>query len=233
MAREAVILLSGGLDSTTALAMARHQGFACRTLTIDYPGRHLSRTILQGNVEVPIADLGVSEIGTHSSYDLMLNGEILREGKLFENFRYKYDFPTKELGGTDRLPLVFQRYLRPGPVSIMLKVEDLFARRFARVEKTFEVQRVDQAADVLFGLVFDGRLDVDEAAAFPLQPVAGKAQGRDDLPGRMIEKADVVHHRQVALMIAMPGIDRPAVSLDHAPHGAGPPLLSLVFGPPV
>ena len=34
---------------------------------------------------------------------------------------------------------------------------------------------VDQPADVLLGPVLDGRLDVDEAAPFPLQPVAGKA----------------------------------------------------------
>jgi 7-cyano-7-deazaguanine synthase len=36
----AVILLSGGLDSTTALAWARAQGFACTTLAVDYGQRH-------------------------------------------------------------------------------------------------------------------------------------------------------------------------------------------------
>ena len=36
----AVVLLSGGLDSTTCLAWARTQGFACTTLAIDYGQRH-------------------------------------------------------------------------------------------------------------------------------------------------------------------------------------------------
>lgn len=36
----AVVLLSGGLDSTTALAWARARGFACRTLAVDYGQRH-------------------------------------------------------------------------------------------------------------------------------------------------------------------------------------------------
>jgi 7-cyano-7-deazaguanine synthase len=36
----AVVLLSGGLDSTTALAWARAQGYACSTLAVDYGQRH-------------------------------------------------------------------------------------------------------------------------------------------------------------------------------------------------
>lgn len=36
----AVVLLSGGLDSTTALAMARHAGFACHALTVRYGQLH-------------------------------------------------------------------------------------------------------------------------------------------------------------------------------------------------
>ncbi|TVP88755.1 MAG: 7-cyano-7-deazaguanine synthase QueC [Thioalkalivibrio sp.] len=36
----AVILLSGGLDSATCLAMARAQGYACHALSVDYGQRH-------------------------------------------------------------------------------------------------------------------------------------------------------------------------------------------------
>ncbi len=38
--RPAVVLLSGGLDSTTTLAIARAEGFACYALTVDYGQRH-------------------------------------------------------------------------------------------------------------------------------------------------------------------------------------------------
>jgi len=39
-AKTAVVLLSGGLDSATVLAMAREQGYVCHCLSMDYGQRH-------------------------------------------------------------------------------------------------------------------------------------------------------------------------------------------------
>src|SRR3954470_15778663 len=44
MTRRAVVLLSGGLDSATALAVARRDGFACHALTVAYGQRHAVET---------------------------------------------------------------------------------------------------------------------------------------------------------------------------------------------
>jgi len=43
--KKAVILLSGGLDSTTILAMARNDGFECFTVSFDYGQRHRAEVI--------------------------------------------------------------------------------------------------------------------------------------------------------------------------------------------
>jgi 7-cyano-7-deazaguanine synthase len=50
MTKNAVILLSGGLDSATTLALARQQGFSCHALSVDYGQRHASE--LTASVEV-------------------------------------------------------------------------------------------------------------------------------------------------------------------------------------
>jgi 7-cyano-7-deazaguanine synthase len=55
---KAVVLLSGGLDSTTTLALARWQGFACYALSVDYGQRH--KVELERARQVA-ADLGAVE----------------------------------------------------------------------------------------------------------------------------------------------------------------------------
>lgn len=56
--RPAVVLLSGGLDSATTLAIARADGFDCHTLSFDYGQRH--------RIELLAADRVAQQIGCAS-----------------------------------------------------------------------------------------------------------------------------------------------------------------------
>jgi 7-cyano-7-deazaguanine synthase len=53
----AIVLLSGGLDSTTALAVARSRGFACHALTVRYGQLH--------DVELEAARRVAAAVGAH------------------------------------------------------------------------------------------------------------------------------------------------------------------------
>lgn len=50
MARSAVVLLSGGLDSATVLAIARSEGWECHALSVDYGQRHRAELVAAANV---------------------------------------------------------------------------------------------------------------------------------------------------------------------------------------
>ncbi|WP_455376781.1 7-cyano-7-deazaguanine synthase QueC [Kaarinaea lacus] len=68
MTRSAVILVSGGLDSATCLAIAKSEGFDCYALSIDYGQRH--QVELDAAVNV-VKSLGVKE---HKIFHLDLGG---------------------------------------------------------------------------------------------------------------------------------------------------------------
>jgi 7-cyano-7-deazaguanine synthase len=68
--KKAVVLVSGGLDSTTVLAIARSQGYACYTISFDYGQRHqaellaASRTAaLLGSEQHKVVSLDLRSIG--------------------------------------------------------------------------------------------------------------------------------------------------------------------------
>jgi len=70
MGANAVVLVSGGLDSATVLAMARAEGWSCHALSFDYGQRHRAELEAAGRVAQAggaaahrVVSLGLAEIG--------------------------------------------------------------------------------------------------------------------------------------------------------------------------
>ena len=114
-------------------------------LTLDYPGRYQARTVVQAVMEVAVGDIGQAQLGDARSYNLLVTGEVIQGKKLFDSFRYKFDFPAGEVQD-GKLPLVFQRYLRPGTYTLVLKGEDVNSGKFYRSEQSITVPETDKVA---------------------------------------------------------------------------------------
>ena len=93
--RDAVVLLSGGLDSATTLAVARSRGFRCHTLAVHYGQRHSAELERPGVAACPddpfeaalIAGLGVGGIAVALATQTLLQRpprsyEVRVDGKL-------------------------------------------------------------------------------------------------------------------------------------------------------
>ncbi len=56
--RRAVVLISGGIDSSTALAIARERGYACYGLCVDYGQRHRSEIAAAHQIAIALGAQG-------------------------------------------------------------------------------------------------------------------------------------------------------------------------------
>lgn len=77
--KPAVILLSGGLDSATVLAIAREAGYACHALSLDYGQRHTAELVAAarvadslGAIEHRVIRLGLGDIGGSALTDVSI-----------------------------------------------------------------------------------------------------------------------------------------------------------------
>ncbi|MEA2600739.1 MAG: hypothetical protein QOF89_1731 [Acidobacteriota bacterium] len=107
---------------------------------LSFPGRFGNRTVVQALVSVPRDAIKPERIegAATASYVFTVDGEVLYKDELFEHFRYRFAFPEAQINA-DRIPIVFQRYLRPGSYSLVMKIEDTAGKRFFREQREIEV----------------------------------------------------------------------------------------------
>jgi Ca-activated chloride channel homolog len=128
-------------------------------MEVSFPGRWQNRTVLQGIVSVPAGAAGQAVLGEAHSYNFLLTGEVLRDGQLFDSFRYKFDLPAAE--APEAIPLAFERPLRPGDYTLVVKVEDVSSGKLFRDERPLAVPEVDRVMAAVIAA---------NAAAAPVTP---------------------------------------------------------------
>jgi VWFA-related protein len=116
-------------------------------LEVGFPGRMQNRTMLQGVLTVPAGAAGQAQVGEARSYNFLVNGEVLYGGELFDSFRYRFDLPAGPAGDTpDSMPLAFERPLRPGEYTLIVKLEDVNSGKGFREERRLTVPKMDNLA---------------------------------------------------------------------------------------
>ena len=85
------------------------------------------------------------QIGEESFYDVDLVGEVVRDGRLIDNFRYRFDFPASSVSGPF-VPLTIERELYPGDYQLRVKVQDANRNAAALIKEHLRVPDTPEAA---------------------------------------------------------------------------------------
>jgi Ca-activated chloride channel family protein len=107
---------------------------------VRYPSKNGSRTDVQLLLLVPRAELSPAEAGSAEVYTVDVSGEVLKDGELWEKYRYRFDFPGDIQA--EKLPIVIDRLLRPNEYLSRIKVTDANTGAEAVVETALTVPEI-------------------------------------------------------------------------------------------
>ena len=78
------------------------------------------------------------QIGEETFFDVDVVGEVVRDGRLIDNFRYRFDFPASSVSGPF-IPLTVERDLYPGEYRLRVKVSDANRNAAALISEKLKV----------------------------------------------------------------------------------------------
>ncbi|HEY5611660.1 MAG TPA: VWA domain-containing protein [Thermoanaerobaculia bacterium] len=110
-----------------------------------FPGKRGARTSAEITVTVLTNQLTSNEVNGARFYNLDITGEVLKDEKLFETYRYRFDFPAETQG--EKIALVLERFLRPANYQSRIKVVDVNSGAEAIVEQPLAVPYLEDAPE--------------------------------------------------------------------------------------
>lgn len=101
-------------ENSTNLAVAK---------LVRFPELRANKLGMDLSLLVPKTELKPRALGEETFYNVDIIGEIVRDERLIDNFKYRFDIPTGEIAG-EKIPLTVRRYLYPGEYKLILKISD-------------------------------------------------------------------------------------------------------------
>lgn len=108
--------------------------------TVRFPAKQGVKTDAEMTLSVPRSQVTLKDVGNTKLYSLDVTGEVLRNGELYENYRYRFDFPADIKD--EKLPVVIDRFLRPDEYKSRIKVTDANSGAEAILENDFTVPEI-------------------------------------------------------------------------------------------
>jgi Ca-activated chloride channel homolog len=101
-------------EGATALGVAR---------LVRFPELRANKIGMDLSLLVPKVELRARSLGEESFYNVDVIGEVVKDDRLIDNFKYRFDIPTLEIAG-EKIPVTVRRYLYPGQYKLILKISD-------------------------------------------------------------------------------------------------------------
>ena len=114
-----------GVDQILSMTTDLHEGAADLAVAklVRFPDMRSNKLGMDLSLLVPKAELKPRALGEESFYNVDVIGEIVKDDRLIDNFKYRFDIPVGEIGG-EKIPLTVRRYLYPGQYKLVLKISD-------------------------------------------------------------------------------------------------------------
>jgi Ca-activated chloride channel family protein len=109
-------------------------------MAVSFPAKQGGRTDAEFTVLVPRSQLAVKDVNGTKLYSLDVVGEVLKDEQLFENYRYRFDYPGDT--SSEKIAVVIDRFLRPADYKARIKVADANSGAEAIVEKLVTVPEI-------------------------------------------------------------------------------------------
>ncbi|HUO85593.1 MAG TPA: VWA domain-containing protein [Thermoanaerobaculia bacterium] len=140
------------------------------TSSIRFGGARGSRTVTELLLTVPTGELQALDVDGQRFFNIDVLGETTKGDRLFERFRYRYDFPADEAPA--ELPVVVERHLREGDYELRVKVIDANSRAEGLIVESLQVPAVTSSGAAPASSEIDELFASSEGAVIRLAPLA-------------------------------------------------------------
>ena len=165
-------------------------------LEVVYPAKYEDNSVVRVMMTVPAQSVA-------HSHELLVTGQVLQDRGVLEDFRYSFQVDPR-IESQPFIPLVFERYLRPGFYKLRIKLVDLLTKRFFQGERELAVPAFDSSQALLLDRIYeeaDAVLASDRPSIRLLRPsdklVSGSTRFEARIEGQVSQVAFLLDGKKI------------------------------------